>query len=243
MNPGERARFPNPSLHRCARYIVFLAIPLVICGHVKTASSPTKTTQLPSAIVVTANPKGPVTLKTPATQFDVLPAGHIKASLMEDGKWMTLDEPEAGAAATSDYLVVAGNEVRDFQLDFAHVKVSEAHGRMCSRSKRIEISGRSSAKGVPSVAKTLALEVYDDFPALAVTTVTYKNAGNTEAMYYAFFAAQPSTRWKGEIELRGLAPGKYRVFDYVNSKDLRTVDGEHPKFMTEFTDHLVTELS
>ena len=38
-------------------------------------------------------------------------------------------------------------------------------------------------------------------------------------MYYAFFA--PSTlSWKGEVQLRGLKPGKYRVSDYGEGKDL-----------------------
>ena len=41
-------------------------------------------------------------------------------------------------------------------------------------------------------------------------------------MYYAFFT--PSGSWKGEVELRGLKPGKYRVSDYSEDKDLGTVD-------------------
>jgi alpha-galactosidase len=32
-------------------------------------------------------------------------------------------------------------------------------------------------------------------------------------MYYAFFAPDPDTPWEGEVELRGLEPGKYRVYD------------------------------
>ena len=33
-------------------------------------------------------------------------------------------------------------------------------------------------------------------------------------MYYAFFAPGGESEWHGTIELRGLAPGKYRVTDY-----------------------------
>ena len=36
-------------------------------------------------------------------------------------------------------------------------------------------------------------------------------------MYYAFFAPS-SSPWKGEVELRGLKPGKYRVSDYGEEK-------------------------
>jgi alpha-galactosidase len=64
-------------------------------------------------------------------------------------------------------------------------------------------------------------------------------------MYYAFFA--PSTApWKGEIELRGLTPGSYRVHDYAEGKDLGTVEvtqNAAPKLKTEFKDHLLLEVA
>jgi alpha-galactosidase len=62
-------------------------------------------------------------------------------------------------------------------------------------------------------------------------------------MYYAFFAPEPAKPWKGEVELRGLQPGKYRVFDYDNGKDLGTLDGAQPRLTTEFTHHLLLEVS
>jgi alpha-galactosidase len=62
-------------------------------------------------------------------------------------------------------------------------------------------------------------------------------------MYYAFFMPERSAPWKGEIELRGLQTGKYRVFDYVNQRDLGTIDAEKPKLSTEFSDHLLLEVS
>jgi alpha-galactosidase len=59
-------------------------------------------------------------------------------------------------------------------------------------------------------------------------------------MYYAFFA--PSS-WKGTIELRGLEPGKYRVFDYANEKDLGAVDASSPRLATEFKEYLMLRVS
>jgi alpha-galactosidase len=67
------------------------------------------------------------------------------------------------------------------------------------------------------------------------------------AMYYAFFAPQPAVgaahsaaaSWSGEIELRGLAAGKYRVTDYVNDKDLGEVIAPDAKLKVSFTDHLL----
>ena len=63
-------------------------------------------------------------------------------------------------------------------------------------------------------------------------------------MYYAFFAPSDAP-WKGEIELRGLTPGAYRVRDYAEGKDLgaiAVIENATPKFKTEFKDHLLLEV-
>jgi hypothetical protein len=51
-------------------------------------------------------------------------------------------------------------------------------------------------------------------------------------MFYAFYSSNESpflplktnakNIWKGEVELRGLLPGAYRVVDYVNNKEIGT---------------------
>jgi alpha-galactosidase len=64
-------------------------------------------------------------------------------------------------------------------------------------------------------------------------------------MYYAFFAPG-STSWKGELELRGLKPGKYRVTDYSTGNDLSPAtagqDGT-AKLQAEFQQHLLLEVA
>jgi len=65
-------------------------------------------------------------------------------------------------------------------------------------------------------------------------------------MYYAFFAPQQNGAWKGEVELRGLRPGRYHVTDYAEGKDLGTVEsasGKVPKLAVDFTGHLLVEAS
>jgi alpha-galactosidase len=64
-------------------------------------------------------------------------------------------------------------------------------------------------------------------------------------MYYAFFAPS-SAEWKGEVELRGLKSGSYRVVNYADGKDLGTVEateGKAPRLATEFNEHLLLEVS
>ena len=93
-----------------------------------------------SAVKVTVSPSGPVVLTTSEAEFDVLPSGYIQAYLLKDGKRLTLDEPGSGVAGASDYLVSSGKEVRNFSLDFSHVKVSDARGKLGARGKRVEIT-------------------------------------------------------------------------------------------------------
>jgi len=64
-------------------------------------------------------------------------------------------------------------------------------------------------------------------------------------MYYAFFAGE-KTAFKGEVELRGLKPGMYRVLDYVDGKDFGTVtaeEGKPPRLNADFKEHLLLEVS
>jgi alpha-galactosidase len=65
-------------------------------------------------------------------------------------------------------------------------------------------------------------------------------------MYYAFFAPSNTVPFKGEIELRGLKPGTYRVMDYAEGKDFGTVQADAskaPKLTAEFKEHLLLEVS
>jgi len=111
-------------------------------------------------------------IKTASAEFDLLASGYLQAYLVRDGRRLTLDEP----ASVSESLVSGGNEIRDFTLDLADAKVSEAQGKLGALGKRVKVVGRSSS----GVQKTLTVEVYDDFPNLALTTTTYKNVGQAE---------------------------------------------------------------
>lgn len=57
------------------------------------------------------------------------------------------------------------------------------------------------------------------------------------AMYYAFYA----DNWNGNIELRGLEGRSYRIHDYVNDKELGTVQGPTANLAVEFSKHLLLE--
>jgi len=62
-----------------------------------------------------------------------------------------------------------------------------------------------------------------------------------DRMYYAFYSPEKQKNWTGEIELRGLRPGRYEVMDYENNKQLGTVDTDKPRLSVSFSEHLLLE--
>ena len=62
-------------------------------------------------------------------------------------------------------------------------------------------------------------------------------------MYYAFYAPEKNKTWSGQIELRGLQPGKYQVMDYERGASLGEVDAQNPTLNVSFSEHLLLEAS
>jgi alpha-galactosidase len=65
-------------------------------------------------------------------------------------------------------------------------------------------------------------------------THAVRKGGN---LYYAFFAPE----YKGQVELRGLGGGRYRVSDYENGTDLGTVSGPLATMDIQFNAHLLLD--
>jgi alpha-galactosidase len=60
-----------------------------------------------------------------------------------------------------------------------------------------------------------------------------------DTLFYAFY----NPDWNGSIELRGIDAGKkYRVFDYVNSVDLGSIEGSKPLIGAGFKQYLLLEV-
>lgn len=168
----------DPRILRQLRFLVplfLLVIALVGCTRKPGEAGSVHPTSKTS---VSGGGAGPLAIKTSAAEFRILPSGYVQASLMRDGTALSLDDPDASAGATSDAVISGGREIRDFVLDLAHAKVTAASDRLGAEGKRIELAGQSAS--LPGVEKTLAIEVYDNFPALALVSTSYKNVGASE---------------------------------------------------------------
>jgi len=155
-----------------------VAIAGVMLSCTKAAAPPKSAPSQPSSIKVDVRDGGPVVLKTSTAEFQILPSGFLRAALLKDGKWLTLDEPDVGSSGGSDSIVHEGKEL-DFVPDFNQAKVVEAIGKL-GRGKRVEIPGRPLAPAGVPIERMLVLEAYDDFPNIVLVSSTYKNAGTSD---------------------------------------------------------------
>ena len=157
--------------------ILLLAVLTIACSH-QTSSAPKATPSRPSDIKVNVSDGGPVTLQTRTAEFQLLPSGYLQGALLKDGKKISLDQPRVGVPDGSDYAVSDGKAV-DFTLDFTQAKVLEAQGKM-GRGKRVEIPARPLSPEVGNLQRTLTLEVYDEMPNVILSSVDYRNFGNSD---------------------------------------------------------------
>jgi alpha-galactosidase len=159
--------------------LLFLAVipTITLCPGCTQQGPPTTHEAMPSAVAVTVHPGGPINIRTQTAEFEISSSGYIRAYLLEDEKRLTLDDPEQATTASGGHVTVGGEQITDFVLDFNQAKTSDARGKLGSRGKRVEISGRSTDEAAAGLEKTLSLEVYDDFPGLVVSAVSYKNIG------------------------------------------------------------------
>src|SRR5579884_1099565 len=122
-----------------------------------------------------ANSGGGIVITTPAAEFHLLPSGYLQGFLLKDGQRLSLDDPAPNSAGAT--LIANGKNLGDFTYDVDHPSVTEAKGKLGPTGKRVEVRVTSKSADLD---KTLAIEVYDDFPQLAVVSESYKNTGQND---------------------------------------------------------------
>jgi alpha-galactosidase len=123
-----------------------------------------------SAIRVSKEADG-IHVLTQAAEFVLSANGYLRGNLKSGEKILSLDD---AGSAEGQQIRVAHKDVSDFVLDLANVKINEPQGKLGPLGKQIDLAGASASTGL---AETLTLEVYDDFPALALLSATFRNAG------------------------------------------------------------------
>jgi alpha-galactosidase len=135
--------------------------------------APEKKAEPVSSVMVETQPDG-IHLKTGQAEFVLTASGSLLGHLKNGTQWLTLDE----AAPGSGVVVESGKQVvKDFVRDLGHAQITAANGKLGALGKRVEVKGHSAGTGFDEL---LVVEVYDDFPSLALLSASYKNSGDKE---------------------------------------------------------------
>ncbi len=118
-------------------------------------------------VTVVREPAG-IVLRTSAAEFRLLPSGELTGVLVAGDRRLSLQ-----AAGGGDTVEVAGAPAGTIALDLGRAVVTDVEGSL-GKGKRVEATGQGSNW----VRKTLVVGVYDDFPNLALSMVTYRNDGS-----------------------------------------------------------------
>ncbi|HLZ13516.1 MAG TPA: glycoside hydrolase family 36 protein [Candidatus Acidoferrum sp.] len=123
-----------------------------------------------SAIAVRIENDG-IRVSTKTASFLLTSNGSLTGRLSSDNN-ASLSERADGVE-----LMAAKTAVKDIARDIEHAQIVDATGKLGATGKRIEIKGRSAST---DIEETLVLEIYDDFPSLALLSASYTNAGSKD---------------------------------------------------------------
>jgi alpha-galactosidase len=126
------------------------------------------------SIVAVKTSSAGITATTPTAEFRFTPSGIMTASLPGNGADTSLDgqPPES-----SQVISVSKKEHSGIAFDLATAEVRDATGKLGTLGKHIEVTGK-----VPDteLTETLSIEVYDDFPNLALLSASIRNGGQKD---------------------------------------------------------------
>ena len=88
------------------------------------------------------------------------------------------------------------------------------------------------------ISQATFLNLYDIYYDIPETYAFKKTEGNQNFFYYSMYA--DNTLYQGMVEFRGLDKDKqYRVFDYVNDKDIGRISGKNNQLQVSFSNYLL----
>jgi len=136
----------------------------------KETGAPAQRAAAKSAVVVNVSSAG-ITASTPTAEFRLAPSGALTASLLGSGESL-----DGKPLDISQVISISKKEHSGVAFDLATAQVRDATGKLGALGKRIEVTGKIPAT---ELTETLSMEIYDDFPNLALLSVSVRNAGQS----------------------------------------------------------------
>src|SRR5580700_3302805 len=172
---GFQAGIQRRSSSIALSWLAVIAAMVTFVGACNKKATPAPASQAsPTSTIHVSKSANSITIETPAAEFVVSPDGYVAANLLAGKKKLSLDDPgdEPGLL-----VVVAGKKIEDFVFDLAAARISEPQGKLGAVGQRVEVNGKSVSTGLEA---SLAIELSDDFPAIALISSRIRNAGSGE---------------------------------------------------------------
>jgi hypothetical protein len=115
---------------------------------------------------------------------------YCRVFLQKDGKLYSINDipPDAAKAKPPHFLIAGGEEIKDFRVDYRNVGVSELKTRF-GVGKRLHLIGYAATSQGIEIEKNLAVELYQDYPNIAIVSVTYRNTDSRVSIPIASVAS------------------------------------------------------
>ncbi len=152
------------------RAIILLAGLVGMSACQKAKEAPAATRIAKSAIEIKISDDG-VRATTPVAEFLLAADGRLTASLLKNGASSSLDARSLDFAQS---ISIAKKEFSGAALDVSHAAIHDAAGKLGKLGKQVELTGKIPGT---DLEETATLEVYDDFPNLALLSLRLRNTG------------------------------------------------------------------
>ena len=101
---------------------------------------------------------------------------YCRVYLYQNGSLHSMNDipPDPAKAKPPHFIAVGGEEIRDFQIDYKNVGASEIRTQF-GAGRKLNLTGYAKTSQGVIIEKTLAVELYQDFPDAALVSATYRN--------------------------------------------------------------------
>lgn len=156
------------ALRASRRVLVAGTLIFLYSGCSTNAPSKPKETPVPVSNVRVTVAANQIAIDSPSAEFAITPTGYVAATLSATKRSL-----DSFSNATGILVTAGGKEISDFIFDVAHARQSQPQGKLGASGQRVEIDGKSATSGLEA---TLDVEVYDDFPNVALVSTTLRNS-------------------------------------------------------------------
>ncbi|MGA8233989.1 MAG: glycoside hydrolase family 36 protein [Candidatus Acidiferrales bacterium] len=170
---SKRRRQPW-QLRSVHQWIVVAGFLLLVIGCGKQSAVPTRDAKPQGSQLQVSATADATVIATTTAEFAISPAGYLAAKALSGNQRVSLDDApgDSGIEVTA-----GGKQISPVTFDVGHPQISEPHGRLGTKGKRVEVTAKNSAG---DLQETLVVEVYDDFPSVALLSASIKNTGKSE---------------------------------------------------------------